>query len=301
MNDVQAEYSGQGLAWATLTSESALPANLVEWRNKQEIGWSLRLGEGASWSSGCGPSQTEVFQTLVAPQCSPAFRTVLYLATHYGGTDADSCWAGTWQSFTGLDVCAWNESDPTYTVKAYSRPLSYWKGAAAQAKNTGQLLQQGDGQCTAWADLLQQCIKANGLTDAVRAQIESPLAHGTAALFYLKPRYPTNPVPSDDPVPPESPWLYGFPQWGPTKMPGQNSPSPTSDVFSVHQIVRRSGLGFYDPSYGFWAANIQDYTAATVGVWENSTYTPLSRFAAAGSGQDEDPCPFAVSYPGSYP
>ena len=233
-------------------------------------------------------SDNEVFVTLNTPQCSPRFRTVLHLATKNGGTDADSCWAGTWQSFgTGsapADVCAWDETAKNYTT----RKLYYYLGdgyapdpPGGGVDDTPKLLAYVDGQCTAWADMFVECLKSNGITDYDIVELTPPTGNDHSGWFYV------HEVTMDQNGPPEfsSPWLYaGNTVQGPGAA-GQNCPTPFTLYFEFHEIVRRTLSDdteiYSDPSYGVSESGIRAYTQHTLGFWEGyfPNITPAHRYA----------------------
>ncbi len=127
-----------------------------------EIKWTLR-SEGRVLVE---KSVNEVFVTLVAPECDTLYRTVAYLAcSNTGAEDEDVALAHTWNLFsTGsgpADVCGWNDE-----TRSYDRPLHYYleRGPGGALAD---LLADGDGQCSAWAELLWESLLVNGVDNGV--------------------------------------------------------------------------------------------------------------------------------------
>ncbi|MGD9498172.1 MAG: hypothetical protein AB7Y46_17860 [Armatimonadota bacterium] len=127
--------------------------NMVNRYAPLPIAWEASVDGGQSWHY-VGTSANECFVTLATPQCSPRFRTVLYLATqHTGATSEDECVTNTWRSFSSgsgpANVKAWNEASDAYDID-----LEYWRNASSDSYTyTTALLREHHGNCHAFAHL----------------------------------------------------------------------------------------------------------------------------------------------------
>ena len=209
----------------------------VTWYDPVTITWYV--SKGGRWLPRVFHSANEFFITLYGPACSPPFRTVLYLATRNGGTDAATCSARTWAAFSGLDVAGWDES-----AKAYTRALHYYNtdnGSGAHA--TAALLSHADGQCDAWADFLAQCFMANNI-GGHRSYVHPPPSHTSIVVKNTEndgsPTYPS-----------DAPYEWGLLDidTSASGIPGQNMTTPAQKWFAGHWLVH-VGSVYYDPSYG---------------------------------------------------
>ena len=277
-----ASVSGGQATLSGATSTTSVPDHVC-WDNPLSIDWQASFMGGATWA-GAGTSSNEAFITLEAPGCT--FRTVLYLATKGGGTDAASCVSATWGQFSPRTVCAWDDSAGSYT-----RALHYYHTDGAHNITTAEgLLNPNnpgnpypEGQCGAWAHLLQDTFSANGIA----SDWTTVLVPGGS-----DPQPPSPPTPgSDSTTSPATslgffvvkcnsngnqPWMsarngytddsylidFTINTHGPGA-PGQNEQTPASFAFYNHYIVRQNGC-YYDPSYGISAVTKHAYTNAAV-------------------------------------
>ena len=247
-------------------------ANTVDYLAPMTIAWKVSLDGGSSWFD-AGSSANEVFVTLGVPGCATRFRTVLYLACKTtGGTDASTCLANTWSSFSGpANVCAWNE-----TAKTYSRALHYYQNADGSGSGPGgntttkKLLADANGQCHSWADLLKDCLLVNNV-GSKRTRIYPPTGYNefcvkNVVFDDVNPTYP-----ADDP------WKYDFsdldlepPPAGAAGLAGQNMTTPKAKRFGQHFIVHPTGSAtYYDPSYGVTTTGEGDFTTQAIDAWED--------------------------------
>jgi len=262
-----------GDASVAITSTETLPANVAVDLRLLSITWSVSGDGGATWRT-AGIADNEVFVTLAMPQCTTPFRTVLYLATHYGGTDIDSCFAGTWNMFAGpANVNGWSKAAQDYT-----RPLYYYLTQDGHgATDASALLLYGDGQCRSWADMLAQSCWANQVSGVALQPVLPPPTDETLANFpedvawfgvkniYFAPAVWDSRWPGDNYILEIDP----FRPWGPG-VAGQNMQTPNANLFGNHWIVRRDtagGVAYYDPSYGIQAPDAWTYTRNAIDGW----------------------------------
>jgi len=227
------------------------------------IDWTLPFDGGTTWHD-LADSKNEVFVTLASPMCSPRARTVLYLACENGGTDTASCIANTWSMFSPKAVCAWggDENDGQY-----DRELYYYDGYT-NVTNAAGLLATGNGQCGAWADLLEQCFLANNVPNVAVTLVRPPTVYNAFGVKNItfddaNPTYPQY-----------SPWQYKENSRTDdldvtvSGEPGQNTNPPHEKLFGLHYIVHvGAGDDYYDPSYGITTTGPPTYTTTVVEAW----------------------------------
>ncbi|MFW6119198.1 MAG: hypothetical protein ACOC7S_02585 [Planctomycetota bacterium] len=250
------------------TCEAAFP-NYVTRYDTLDIVWSLSTDGGQSWQQ-VGISKNETFITLADPECSTLYRTVAYLATANGGEDVDEeeeAFDSTWGMFSSeggpADVGGWNEAS-----RNYDRPLHYYETESGHGNTSAAgLLQDADGQCGAWADLLLNSCRANGISHARGTEVRPPLGYSRMAIKEI--------AFDDDPDFPDSdPWIYSTEDLddSPTGIPGQNMATPSLKLFALHYLVNGALVrlpgkpDYYDPSYGLTVSGPSAFTA-NVAAW----------------------------------
>ncbi len=242
------------------------------------IDWYISPNGGTSWVRGA-TSQNEIFLTLGTPGCATNFRTALHLATQNGGNDGSSCLTNTWASFSGRTVKMWDQ-----WKKGYTRLLCYYytfsggyriSAAALLAsgvRDAPNNTTPGDGQCGAWADLLNECFKVNGSTDTSITEVLPCAGYdqfGVAKITFddIDPAFPLQSI-----------WKYGDDDIGisAADLPGQNMNPPSAKLFNLHYIVNCAGnFTYYDPSYGLTTTGPSDYTPRAIEAWRDSAdFTP---------------------------
>jgi hypothetical protein len=240
---------GEATTVTQIKCANAFP-NSVMWYDPLEIKWEISRDGGVSWIEIPPHSKNDAFITLDTPQCATPFRTVLYLATKNGGTDADTCLTNTWAMFgTGsapMNVKAWKDD-----AKAYDRPLYYYNGGTTNATAAEMLADQehSNGQCSAWVSLLLECWKANNIPDLTPVCVNAPNTHSIEGFAVKEVGFGEAHYPGD------APWKYiaGDLNFAVTDLPGQNTNPPTLKSFGSHYMARRTNIGtytYYDPSYG---------------------------------------------------
>jgi hypothetical protein len=145
------------------------------------------------------------------------------------------------------------------------------------------LVSGGDGQCDAWARLLQRVLSAQSEAFVGKAPrvlikpLQNPAETASALEFLVKKYSTAGPGQSGSgafpyrynhacPAPPDWAWPDGGEVIDAIGMPGQNSADPASS-FAVHVVVLYEGE-YYDPSYG-----LGPYPGNVTGArdWENSS------------------------------
>jgi hypothetical protein len=202
----------------------------------------------------------------------------------------------TWANFSGLDVCAWDEAERNYT-----RELKYYATFGADnVTSAPEMLENPNdqGQCGAWADLLQYSLAANGVSsDIIRVAPpatapDDPNGYSGFAVknirFWSPPKFPGHHWPYEiwDPADyydPDNttPAEKDLGEVAIDGIPGQNNSAPQSKIFGVHFIVLH-GTTYYDPSYGTTAASAADYTESAVDAWMSRSNPWRWRAAEAG-------------------
>jgi hypothetical protein len=209
------------------------------------------------------------------------FLTTLTLAVADGGaTDSASAFRNTWGKFSmgdtaPADVKGWD-----------NRPLRYYEAGANFARCTatgeeGLLQDSSTGQCGSFADLLEAALKINEVAyKAIEVENKDGLdfmvqkwtfqgagTSGNAAFPY---KFEFNAAAGGvDMVPKQAGDLYGEVK-SDAGIAGQNSPTPSEKVFSLHYITRVDGR-YYDASYGVKTAGPNDFEDKAVSGYLKQT------------------------------
>jgi hypothetical protein len=282
------EVDGKDYAEVEIESVDPLAANTVDWCHPLVINWTLRAG--GRWLE--GTSENEMFVTLGAPQCAKLYRTVAYLACGhpYAQNEAEAL-ANTWAMFsqgTGddehpADVCAWNEDHRTYDRKLY-----YWKVANTPQSTTFRLLEDANGNCDAWVNLLQDALLANGvevipiLVFSYEYPADTNFVVNKVGWDETNPDFPNEPI-----------WKFSQQDIDQSEagLPGQNMRTPAEKIFAYHHLRKRIIAGpspdktYYDPSYGITAKNRASYTARTIAGWGKRLGDGLVHYKKRGIGE----------------
>jgi hypothetical protein len=211
-----------------------------------------------------GTSSNDVYLTLHNPSVSPVYHTVVHLGSHNAagqGTDAGTV-AGLWVPFDGLNV----------RRVADNAILGYWRGGSATAMFTADLLQDTNGQCGAWAELLKDVLAAQGISASKVGVVEA--SHPMSYLLLVK----TWTFTGSGVSPGTAPYVYveGEDLTDELGVPGQDNGNPPG-AFYNHFIVQYAGQ-YYDPSYGTGPFASQN-------AWENAS---LDGFGYVGSWGGDD-------------
>ena len=182
---------------------------------------------------------------------------------------------GVWSGFTGLDVC---RKDGT--------PLTYYKSYLTQNTSLDNLLSETDGQCSSWAEFLQNTLLVHG-SPGYFVEISPITAEGFLVekwTFHEPPSFPESSFPYENRVYSyhflsplffiyETGYLWnGTPDVSYTAgTPGQNNLKPAA-LFNLHYVVTIGNI-LYDPSYGKVYQSLQDVDNAFSGFLK---FTPLS-------------------------
>jgi len=126
-------------------------------------------------------------------------------------------------------------------------PLSYYAGGFAHTTQTtvAQLLRDGNGQCGAWADLLESCWRTQGIGTGDMVLVEADIWR-QMGFIVRNWTFSGNGTSTQT-----SPYVYVLHSdvTDTTGVAGQNNPDPES-VFALHYVVRFGRNQIYDPSYG---------------------------------------------------
>jgi len=172
---------------------------------------------------------------------------VLYLATKLDGADTDECLDNTWTNIEPLHVNRWRDES-----KSYDLPLYYYYAVDGTLKNnTKDLLHTCNGDCDAWADLMKDCLEANGVPSVSKVQA-GPVPWTAIAAWNIR-YYGQGYTPWGQPGRIAS--EYVSPNDGNGDLipgilgQGPGSHTPVGKIFNYHKVIK-VGSTFYDPSYG---------------------------------------------------
>ncbi len=245
--------------WIDVNASSLLPPSRVDFHNPLRIDWFYCLPARSDYVF-AGTTTNPVYVSLQEPLTFKLFHTVVHLAcARPGAATEDQAVASTWSFFTNRNVATWDRV-----------PLTYYRTDMPWSDNVASLLRKRDGDCNAWADLLEAAFQANGVRDVNQWFIAPPENHSGLAVkqihFQEPPRYPET-----------WPYVYHFNDlevW-PLGLPGQNMNPPAEKRFNYHRIVRRglTGNEYYDPAYGITTTGPEDY-APKIDAWAKSYYSP---------------------------
>jgi len=227
----------------------------VDYLNPLTINWKYTGGGTTFYDAGA--SENPVYITLTNPATANMYRTVVHLAcSNPGATTSNSAVANTWALFAGpANVTTWDGVPLTY----YGTP------DGGNCTDTAMLLHTHDGQCHAFASLLQDSIAANGIHVPI-TRVNPP---SSADAFGVKKLIFGGPSSTNTP-----PYVYLTSDLGLSdpQLNGQNTAPPQAKLFIRHFIVHDTLNSRYcDPSYGTTASDNVAYSANSIDAYSNSS------------------------------
>lgn len=267
------------------TSASTALGAAVNYYAKFVVDWQVSFDAGATWLK-AGKSTNEVDVTLHDPKNpTKLYETLPYLGTMAakGDTTEAKVISDIWSLFPGLTI---KRKDGT--------PLKYYETfSGGSCFTTGGLLAMGQGQCSAFASLFLDLLKAQGIattTDGkdIKYAVVQYKGDTTNGGFLVKnwsfngagvsgvAAYPYLNLPPLDGSSFVGANSY---KWGYADVtdvagvPGQNSANPAS-FFNNHQIVK-IGTAYYDPSYGLTYTSLKDMEAQAIAGYYLFKNTPV--------------------------
>lgn len=251
---------------ANVDADAAFPSSITAFYNMFRIDWELSLDDGTTWRY-IGTSSNPLYVCLDDPISSTAsmFRTVVHLAvSNQGATDADEAFNNTWELFSTGGTAPANPSTWNGTLIHYYKPgTNFLENGSGSVT---QLLQDGTGNCYAWARLFEAALSVNGVSfTRIQAKMH-PNSQSTdfwvsswsslGAVFYFN-----NSIQDMQPPPSGSPpsgGTYGYYDNGAgthfknnNTVPGQGTggDAPSQKVFDIHRFTQKGGT-YYDACYG---------------------------------------------------
>lgn len=139
--------------------------NVVKHYNDFEIDWQTRQS-GGNWES-AGTTKNDLYLLLDSPR-APLFHTPVHYGSHYGAgsTNADQMIIAVWEYFETLSIKKQNETTHigAVEIKDFGKPLTYWANYTdSGARNTEVLLDNMNGTCGAFADILVATMQIQGI------------------------------------------------------------------------------------------------------------------------------------------
>ncbi len=242
----------------SLVSDDPLP-NAVTFYGPYRIVWTAKYADAQFSDS--GTSDNTIYVTLEEP-LGEARESYFDIGTKAAGgqSDVQSTFDAIWSDFADLSV-----------VNVRGQRLGYYRGMTCGAEldvyDAPALVNRTNGQCGAWADLLAQCARTQGIDGAEFVTIQpydpalpTDCAGQTNASSFLvrnhafAPGAGTSgcddyPYRFDDPCSIYPKWPAGTVEVTDAPgIPGQDEPNPAS-WFGGHYIVKFN-MKYYDPSYG---------------------------------------------------
>jgi len=247
-----------------------------------EINWKVSLDGGATWQD-AGTSANPAYITLDDP-LTTLYHTVLALSCK--ATDGETEQAGE----TAADVKArcvdkiWAEFADRDVKRLDGTPLTYYSNYMVANNNTFALLAGEDGSCHAWAHLLIDTWKVQGIdhfNEAVQLSWKDgsrPIASKNGFLVE-KWDFAGNGTSGDATLPYVnyvlgSPFRSSWYEWNYAEVtdvdagdaPAQSNDHPAS--FFYNHVVVKIGSRYYDPSYGAIHDTLQDFDDELSGFYE---------------------------------
>ena len=197
-------------------------ATSVQHYDNFDIHWEASSDGGTTWTD-VGSSSNDLYLTLHNPTVNPLYHTVVHIGSHNAAgqnTDNGTVEAA-WGEFTDNDVK--RIRDNLTMVYSHERRDSTGRIIRDVGYTAAEMLAdaEGEGQCTAWADLWLQVLAGQGIW---------------ATSTRIDPDYP-------------------YIRFRVRQMPAQGSGGANytdQTDFGFHQVVRVSGFpdAIFDPSYG---------------------------------------------------
>jgi len=253
--------SGELVVTDTLTSDVPLP-NTVAYYGTFDIDWKVAL-DGTSFFP-AGVSRNRVYVSYDDPMGDrlESYFDISTQAAH-GQDNVEDTIDAIWTEFTDLHV-----------ENVRGQVLGYYRGILCASHCTVYdapgLVMYLNGQCGAWADLLRQCFRTQGIGGAYWITIEPIADEGLLVRNYDFAGEGTSgcagwPYRLDSPC--GGPYWPGGPECTDADgIPGQDEPNPAS-YFGRHFVVKINGK-YYDPSYG--AGPYEGTTNEANLLWEQS-------------------------------
>ena len=148
---------------------TAFAANVTAFFNTFDIDWEVSRN-GTQWHT-AGTSRNQIYLCLADPISNPdtMFRTVVHLAvSRAGATTPAAAGDNTWNLFS-------NGSGPRNVLTWEGTPLYYYRKGTnfdRTMTNVQGMLQTGNGNCYAWAQLFEAALRVNGgVFEKIRAEI----------------------------------------------------------------------------------------------------------------------------------
>jgi hypothetical protein len=308
--------SGNQLTMADTEATTAFPDG-VKYFQHFVLTWQLSFDGGMTWAN-AGASDNPVYVTeddpIPDPDSGKLFYTVVEQAVLHtiGDTSESNIVSGTWSAFTGLEV-----------QRADGVVLTYYSNKDSLNINVESLLQYGDGECYAWAQLFLDALLINGIMEqndyvyiTVPTSGVAPAygflvqnwtfdgsgKGGRSDIYYqyvdvvngkLSDTYKYNDY---------SNFLYMDVIRSPGVTighgMGQGMTDPAS-IFNNHQIDYIDGV-YYDPSYGVTYSSITDFSAKSVaGFYQEASSVVETRLGIDLNGDGKlsnQPLPYGAYF-----
>jgi hypothetical protein len=286
-----------------LTEASSALVNTIKFYDKKDdakafkLEWEIKVGT-ADWSK-IGTTKHTVYVTFDDPSPMKDFdgnTVTLRQETLFelGCRNADGE-----TTANGATTKIWNEFTDRVVKRIDGTQMTYYNSYLCVNTDAAALLQYGDGQCGAWADLLIRVRQIQGMNDSNEYRFFFSNKGPSVESFAVKDwtfhgagtsgdtEYPyLNILPIGDPDSYIGQASYNFAYAEVTDdsgIPGQGNPNPAS-LFNNHQVMV-SGE-YYDPSYGVKRPTLADidsnaiagfYKVAEILLNENSYNLDLNQ------------------------
>lgn len=266
-------HDGDVYGFDNIELDAPFSSSVTAFYDTFQIYWELSLDDGSTWNP-VGISSNALYVCLADPTPTPPpttmFYTVVHLACANGGANAATAFDHTWDFFTDganppgpRNVTTWNGTSLYY----------YQPGTDLDANSAGTilaLLQDGTGNCYAWAKLLEAALTVNGVSFTKKQATMHAMS--TSNAFFVKAWSSlgssfffnnTNDPPEPDMLPypagsPPAGGRYGYyDNGGGTHFKndqtvagqGTGSDAPSEKVFGIHRFTQVGGV-YFDASYG---------------------------------------------------
>ena len=242
-----------GIASVTI---SAATKKQVDMFDKMRIDWAYGFAKNGQFKQVTGVSEHQLYITLAAPLTSPVYHTLAHLgclnasgeiaaspSTLPSGEEKRGAIAAIWEEFQNLEVMRISADEPMKYYGSYSS--SNIEPLPDEFFTTAGLLKNGDGRCSAWANLFVDLLRTQGIASGVVKEIlpkETPEL-GEIVGFSMR----------------SLPLLLGQGQ-------GQNVPLHAGPFPSHAVVMLDNASHIYDPSYGRDYSNLmrwEDFTVET--------------------------------------
>jgi len=266
-----ATVNGSTITLPATEASSAFPDE-VDFVEPMTISWSVSFDGGSTWFD-AGDSTNTLYVTWAAPEQATPIQTFVHVGCEAAdgqsgtvGTDDDDILAAVWGAFAGLTIQRASD-DKVLTYYGYddangngsydSGETTHNDGNSCQWTSAEELVGNRFGQCTAWAKLMGEVMKAQGLgtingkpSKLVRCEplpaydrvaIKNWTTAGNPAWSIINADAGVDGSSPATPAPGEASDAIGVAGQG-------HSPNPPA-LFLRHFIVKMNDE-YYDPSYG---------------------------------------------------